>query len=939
MSHKIKFGIAAFAGPSRTSVVQTSATSPRLSSSPVFYLAMLALIVALSASPFLGHSPAAALGSLEGAPSVEPAFGRLPLAFVPNQGQIDTSARFEARGVAGTLGFAPQEIVLTVPDTPDAVNAETLRNSGQTLRLRFLDANPAPAVDAGRSLPGTANYYLGSDATQWYTNLPTYADINYRHLYPGIDLRYEGTDGQLKSTFFVAPGADPARIHWQYSGAEAVTLESATGNLRIGLPGQAQVVEQAPVAWQQVDGRRIPVAVAYAVAGDGGVGFELGSYDVTAPLIIDPTIVYETIIGGATSGIDIAVDTTGNAYVIARVYDTNNDVMVAKLSADGALQYTTYLRGSSGDFGTGIALDGSGDVYIAGGTDSSDFPILNAMQLVKNGVTRDAFIAKLAAQDGSLLFSTYFGGSRSDIIQDITLNSVGQIYLVGYTESTDFPTLNPIQGGLNLNQCFCEDTFVTKLSPDALTVLYSTYLGGSFEDYGQSIALDGDDNIYITGRTQSDDFPTQAAIQPDRAGELQDEDLFVSKISADGSSLVYSTYLGGIRNEAARRIAVDSAGNAFVAGSTLSTDFPTTAGAYRDAYIGGRGACLSGFGLPVDCNDMFVTKFVPDGSSLAYSTYLGGSLHDYANGIAINDAGEAYAVGYTHSTDFPGVTRTELGYDIVLAKLNANGSDLLYTVIINSPVANQGHGIAVDNAGDVYITGAQNAPSNLYVAKISDGGAPPPTSTPTLTPVPPTPTPTLTPSANQPPVAVAWANPESGEAPLTVQFSSDGSNDPDGSIVGYAWDFGDGGSSSDANPGHTYTEAGTYNATLTVTDDDGASQSDTVVITVTGASQDELHVQDQTVTRQTRGNRARAVDRVLITDQNNQPVTGATVTAVFSGPNQGQVSGVTKNNGIVVLSTDVVRNPQGVWCFEVTNVSKDGYVYNPAANVVTVQCE
>jgi PKD repeat protein len=925
MSHKIKFGLSAFAGPSRTSVAQSFTTSPRLYLSPVLYLAVFSLIVALSVSPFLGHSPAAALGSLEGAPSVASAFGRLPLAFVPNQGQTDTAASFEARGIGGTLSFAPQEIVLTLPGTQDAPIAEAINNSSQNLRLSFIDANPTLAVDAGRSLPGTANYYLGSDSAQWYTNLPTYADISYQQLYPGINLRYEGKDGSLKSTFTIAPGADPARIRWQYGGAAAVVVDYASGDLHITLPNQSQVVEQAPIAWQEINGRRVSVPVAYALAANGSVGFKLASYNPSAPLIIDPTIVYETTIdvGDFGRGVDIAIDAAGNAYVLGQVIDAENDVVIAKLSPDGSLLYTTYLRGSKVDFGGGIALDGSGGVYIAGGTDSADFPILNAMISEKNGVTRDAFITKLAAEDGSLLFSTYFGASRSDSINDITLNNAGEIYVVGQTESTDLPTVNPIQDGLNLNQCFCEDTFVTKLTPDAMTVLYSTYLGGSFEDYGQSIALDANDNIYITGRTQSDDFPTQAAIQPDRAGELQDEDLFVSKISADGSSLVYSTYLGGTKNETVRRIAADSAGNAFVAGYTRSADFPTTAGAYRDTYIGGSSNCLTGFGLPTSCNDMFVTRFVPDGSSLAYSTYLGGSHQDYATGIAINDTGEAYVVGYTTSTDFPGITQT----GIVVAKLNTNGSDLLYAVSIASAVPNAGHGIAVDNAGDVYITGAQNAPSNLYVAKISDDGAPPPTPTPTPTP------------SNQPPVAVASANPESGEAPLTVQFSSDGSHDPDGTITAYAWDFGDGGSSTDANPGHTYSDAGTYNATLTVTDDDGASQSNAVVITVTGASQDELHVQDQTVTRQTRGKRARALDRVLITDQNNQPVAGATVTAVYSGPNQGQASGTTGDDGRVVLQTDLVRNPQGVWCFEITNVSKDGYVYNPAANVVTVQCE
>jgi PKD repeat protein len=929
MSHKIKFTTSTIALPSGRSAMQILPTIPRLSYSPVFYLAMFALIVALSVVSFLGHPTAPAVATLEGAPSVVSAFGRLPLVFVPNQGQTDTAANFEARGMGGTLSFGLQEIVLTLPTRSDAPNSETINNSVRTLRLSFIDANPALVVEGGRALPGEVNYYLGSDSAQWYTNLPTYADINYRHIYPGIDLRYEGTDGQLKSTFSVAPGADPTRIRWQYSGAEAVTLDGATGNLQIGLPGEAQVVEQAPVAWQEIDGRRVPVPVAYAIAGDGSVGFALGSYDAAAPLTIDPTIVYETTFNGATSGIDMVVDAAGNAYVIARAYDTNNDVMVAKLSADGTLLYTTYLRGSSGDFGRGITLDDSGDVYVAGSTDSTDFPILNATQSQKNGVTRDAFIAKLAGQDGSLLFSTYFGGSRSDEIHDIALNGAGQIYVVGYTESTDFPTLNPIQGGLNLNQCFCEDVFVTKLSPDALTVFYSTYLGGSFEDYGESIALDANDNMYITGRTQSDDFPTQAAIQPNRAGQYQDEDVFVARISADGGSLVYSTYLGGDDWDRVDRIAVDSAGNAYLAGTTRSANFPTTPGAYQEQFVGGINDCgTSGFGGPRDCDDMFVTKLLPDGSALAYSTYLGGGLDDRGDGVAVDSSGRAFVVGYTQSADFPpDGGGSGLDADIVVAKLNASGSDLLYAVKIDSPVANTSHGIALDDADDIYITGGQNVPSQLYVAKLSNGGAPPPTPTPT--PIP----------SNQPPVAMASANPESGAAPLSVQFSADGSHDPDGSIVAYAWDFGDGGTSSQANPSYTYNAVGTYEASLTVTDDDNASQSDTVVITITGATQDELHVQDQTVSRQTRGNRARGLDRALITDQNNQPVAGATITAVYSGPNQGQVSGVTGNNGRVVLRTNWVRKPQGVWCFEVTDVTKDGYVYNPDANVVTIQCE
>jgi hypothetical protein len=697
--------------------------------SPGNYLVVFILMAAMLILPILGSLPSPAAGTLGNAPAVTSALGQLPLAFIP-RGQNQPVAHFEVYGAGNKLTFSPQEISLDLP------------GSSQPLRLSFVDANREPQLAAGELLPTLINDYRGQEARNWRTNLLAYAGITYQELYPGIELHYGGKDGSLKSTFRLAPGADPARIRWQYAGASAIAVDRASGDLLVTLPDQTQVVERAPLAWQEINGQRLPVQVAYALSAGNTIAFSLGSYNPSAPLIIDPTIVYGTTLnlGDFDSGLDIATDSAGNAYVLGRVYDTNNDVLIAKLSPDGALLYATYLRGSALDFGGGISLDASGDIYVAGGTDSVDFPVLNAVQPVKNGVPRDAFIAKLAGGDGALLFSTFFGGSRSDEIHDLTLNDAGEIYVVGYTESTDFPTVNPIQSGLNLNQCFCEDTFVTRLSPDAMTVLYSTYLGGSFEDYGQSIALDDSDNVYITGRTQSDDYPTLAAIQPNRAGMYQDEDLFVSKISA-GGSLVYSTYLGGTDLDSIRRLAVDSAGNAFLAGSTRSVDFPTTAGAYHENYIGEANACgTAGFGGPVNCYDMFVTKIVPDGSSLAYSTYLGGGLDDLATGVALNASGEAYLVGYTTSTDFPGVTRTGPGAEIAVAKMNASGSDLLYTVIIDSAVANGSNGITLDQAGDIYITAGQNAPSDLYVAKISEDGSPPPPS-PTPTPVPPTPTP------------------------------------------------------------------------------------------------------------------------------------------------------------------------------------------------------
>lgn len=724
--------------------IKSSHISPRRRLTPGMGISLLILIALIALAPSLGRLMAPTAESLSSAAPVASQLDQLPLAFIASQGQ----SSFETYGSGHTAVFTSEGVTLNVQQ--------------QTVQLGFVGANPAPTLEAGALLPGKINDFRGQDASNWQVALPTYAGVVYQQLYPGINLQYEGVDGALKSTYAIAPGADPSLIRWQYSGAQAVAIDSATGDLQIALTDQTQLVEKAPLAWQELNGRRQTVPVAFALNESGTVGFTVGSYNANAPLIIDPTLVYETTTSLAAfdSGRDIAVDAAGNIYIVGRAYDSNNDIFIAKLSANGTLLYTTYIRGSKLDYSRGITLDGAGGVYLAGWTDSTDFPILNAMQPTKNG-NRDAFITKLSAQSGNILFSTYFGGSRAEEIHDITLNAAGEIYLVGYTDSTNFPTVNPIQAGLTLNECFCEDTFVTKLSADANTVLYSTYLGGTFEDYGESIALDANDNIYIVGRTQSDDFPTQAAIQPNRAGTNQDEDAFVTKITADGSSLVYSTYLGGTDWDRVSRIAVDDTGNAFVTGSTRSADFPTTAGAFQDQFVGGLNDCgIPGFGGPRNCDDMFVTKLVPDGSALAYSTYIGGGLDDTSSGIALDSSGQAAIVGYSQSSDFPPASGTGVTANIILAKLNSSGSDLLYSVKTFSAVANDGHGIALDSAGNTYITGAQNAPADLYVAKFADDGTPPqPTPTPTGTTVPPTPTstrfppptPTLTTTPPPPP--------------------------------------------------------------------------------------------------------------------------------------------------------------------------------------------
>jgi hypothetical protein len=434
-----------------------------------------------------------------------------------------------------------------------------------------------------------------------------------------------------------------------------------------------------------------------------------------------PTIAYETVVTGfnMSYGQDVAVDDLGNAYIIARAYDQDNDIVVAKLSPDGTLLWTNEIRGNSHDIVGGITVDGVGDVYITGWTDSDDFPTLNALDGTLTGF-RDAFIAKLSTQDGTILFSTYLGGDYVDGGNDIALNDAGEIYIVGFTESSDFPTVDPLQGELNSPPYQYSDVFVSKLSADGGTLLYSTYLGGSDDDSGVSIALDENDRIYVAGHTESADFPTASPIQPTNAGGQQD--LFVARLAADGSALEFGTYLGGEDWDTLGRIALDDAGSVYLAGATRSIGFPTTAGAFQEEFVGEILGCEVPFGADHNCEDVFVTKLTPGGTALAYSTFLAGGWVEECRGIAVDGNGCAYVVGYTYSPDFP-PDGIDSSAEIFASKLNSDGSDLVYTVTIDSGSANAGHGIALDAEGGVYFTGAVNVPAEVYVAKIDDAAA------------------------------------------------------------------------------------------------------------------------------------------------------------------------------------------------------------------------
>ena len=695
----------------------------------LFAILIIFSIVGVSCQPDSLNKPVA-LGILDehNAAKIPGTFGKLPLSFIPNAGQTDPSVQFQAQGLGGSLFFTPGEVVLELPTpaatstpgfgleaiatgNPSPVSQARNRN---VLRVRFEEANARPGMLGADRMSSIVNYLIGNDPASWHTKLPTYAGILYRQLYPGVDLRYNGNDGVLKGSYIVSPGADPSRIRWRYDGAASVRLDEGTGNLLIAI-GEATLIEHAPVAWQEINGQRMPVAIHYTLADDSNISFALGTYDLTRPLTIDPTLTYSTYLGGndVDAGKGIAVDAAGNAYVVGITRSTNfptanalqptlggdGDAFVAKLNSTGSsFVYSTYIGGGGDDVGTAICVDSAGNAYVTGETRSANFPTANALQPTIGG-SGDGFVAKLNPTGSALVYSTYLGGSSGDRGYGIAVDPSGNAYVTGETSSTNFPTANPLQPTIGGNG----DAFVAKLNPTGSALVYSTYLGGSYGDRGYGIAVDPSGNTYVTGSTNSTDFPTANPLQPAFGGG--DFDAFVAKLNPGGSALVYSTYLGGSDVEPGYEaypyislhgsITVDTSGNAYVTGGTTSTDFPTV-NALQPAYNGGGG-------------DAFVTKFNPSGSALIYSTYLGGSATDWSHGIAVDLSRNIYVTGGAFSTDFPTVDALQPtnggGYDVFVTRFNPSGSALIFSTYLGGSGDDAGWGIAVDAAGNDYVTG------------------------------------------------------------------------------------------------------------------------------------------------------------------------------------------------------------------------------------------
>jgi len=643
------------------------------------------------------------------------AYGTLPMSFEANYGQSNSQVKFLARGQGYTLFLTSTEAVFvftkTVSVSRDRLETSIMEMQAGSLdtdsiacivlRMQLVNTDPSTRVIGLRELPGKSHYFIGNEPKNWRSNIPHYKKVRYEEVYSGIDLIFSSKQGQLKYDFIIHPGADPMDIKFAFKGSKELSIDDE-GNLSLCTP-VGEIIQYAPLVYQKIKGIRREIPGRYVLQDENEVGFEVNSYDSSHVLVIDPILVYSTYLGGSDHdhGDAIAVDVSGNAYVAGRTssidFPIENplrsnligpiDIFIAKLNTLGSgLVYSAYIGGSDEDWVHGIDLDSLGYAYVTGRTKSGDFPTENPFQSSLSG-SQDAFVLKLNITGDALIYSTYLGGNDSECGWGIVVDRWGNAFVAGVTWSDDFPIENPFQSEL----LGPTDAFVTKFNITGSTLIYSTYLGGSHGDWATGIALNESGNAYVIGFTHSSNFPQENSLQ-DYGGE---DDAFVTKFDLPGSALVYSTYLGGSDFDVGKAIAVDASSNAFVAGRTTSTDFPTEHPV--QSYMGG--------------SDAFVTKLNQTGSAIDYSTYLGGSELEDVGGIAVDNLSCAYVTGNTRSSDFPTENPLQsylsgINNDAFVSKLNAAGSSLIYSTYFGGSGSDGSRGIAVDEVACAYVTGS-----------------------------------------------------------------------------------------------------------------------------------------------------------------------------------------------------------------------------------------
>jgi len=671
-----------------------------------------------------------------------------PLLFEKNAGQTNEAVKYTSRGEGYTLYLTTDEFVFAL--TGGNSNA----GSNSILSLSFEGANINSTVTGVEELAEKRNYIIGNQPSEWHTDIPTYARVKYEDIYPGIDLVSYGSEGLLEYDFIVAPGVDPDVIQLAVRGADHIRLDEG-GNLVIHTRS-GNLVQKAPMVYQEVDGLHRSVKGKYvvyeqqiSVPGPAArvaqpslqtVSFQVAEYNHDLPLIIDPAITYSSYLGGTNLDQinDITIDGQDNVYITGAtmsadfpstngLYTTHNDsngvnldVFVTKLNSAGQIEFSTFLGSGNGvtgsdDEGLGIAVN-SGNIYITGYTNisTSAFPTTTgAYDISHNGVS-DVFVTEINSTGDTLLYSTLVGGSSGDEGHAISVDASGKIYVTGRTFSdTDFPVVNAYQttGDGNTNTA---DAFVIKLSPDGNSssdLFYSTYIGGNNNDEANAIAVDSIGNAYITGVTNSINYPVKSAL-PGLSVLTGTGSAFVTRLNATGNTLGYSTYLGGNGDDSGQGLALDSSSNVYIVGSTDSTDFPVTTYAY-DKFVSGT--------------DAFVAKLSVSGSSLSYATYLGGGGSEAGYDIVVDSIGQVLISGETSSGNFPVTSNAAQpfylgGEDAFVAQLNSSGSTLVFASYLGGSGNDRGLAIAQDSVGSI-IMGGWTASSDVPVTGTAAQGS------------------------------------------------------------------------------------------------------------------------------------------------------------------------------------------------------------------------
>ncbi len=701
------------------------------------------------------HPDGAVLSTGISHPEANLNYSHLPLVFELNQGQTDPQVKFLARGSGYGLFLTSSEAVLELQSGP--------RGNDSVVRMQLAGANKNAVVSATDQLPGKSNYLLGNDPAKWQRDVPQFARVHYSKVYPGINLVYYGVQGRMEFDFEVAPGADPRQIALRFRGPKKLKvtpdgeliLASANGDLRF----------HSPKIYQQIGNERTPVAGRFKLRSQHEAGFELAFYDPTRTLIIDPVLSYSTYLGGngaescsAISGIAvppgpgtpgcpaIAVDSASRVYMAGSTTSTvfpnptaspalrgTANVFLAQLDSSGsALIFSTYLGGTGKDVPTGVAVDSGFNVYVAGTTTSSDFPVsAGAFQASALSVGPHVFVSKLNSTASAVLYSTYLSGSGADNATGLAIDPSGKAYVTGTTTSPAFPTSGgfPVTTGtFQSAPKAVNQFFLSRLDPGqtgAASLLYSTYIGGSTPANGVTagggIAVDTNSSAYITGGTNFTDMPVLNASQGTNNGGV---DAFVGEFlfPSNGTQPTrnYLTYFGGSGDEAGYAITVDASFSAYITGSTTSTNIavPTGTTAFQAANGGGIDAFVAKFG------NLTLTTTSPTGTvPFNYFSFLGGSGTDIGLGIAVDTIGGARVSGWTNSGNFPTLNvPSGLGAgsfpDAFAARIETTATSTTtagnYSTYLGGNGTDVGTSIAVDSTGASYV-GGETSSSNFPV--------------------------------------------------------------------------------------------------------------------------------------------------------------------------------------------------------------------------------